>query len=338
MLRTALLFLPALAVPAAPLAAAPVALAAPAVAAAASWFGAPCLCFPLRYDGAAMVPENALDKAGWDAERLSKETLAIAWTSDDPFARAEAVRRAMLSAQKLERGATSGRAFGDALLADLEANLKREAELAPLSRATLAPRSSPGAGAAGTGARGVELEDLALFGGARCQATAVRGEVAKLDGVARVELHPAHGGLVIWYDAAKIGTDALVKAAGYACETEVRGPDAHGHALAAVTLAFAARAAAQSGVAKSPHEPGALAAKAVALAPQDARILLVAGMVAFDHDDGTTSARYALDALRNGRGNALVEHNVRYVFGHFFGTDSLDALDAKLSQRLSTRG
>lgn len=333
MLRIALLFLPALAVPAAPLATAPVALAAPAVAASAAWFGAPCLCFPLRYEGAAMVPESALDKAGWDAERLSKETLAIAWTSEDPFARAEALRRAMLSAQQLERGATSSRAFGDALLADLETNLKREAELAPLSRATLAPRSAPGAGA-----RSVELEDLALFGGARCQATAVRGEVAKLDGVARVELHPAHGGLVIWYDAAKIGTDALVKAAGYACETEVRGPDAHGHALAAVTLAFAARAAAQSGVTKSPYDPGALAAKAVALAPKDARILLVAGMVAFDHDDGTTSARYALQALRNGRGNALVEHNVQYVFGHFFGADSLDALDAKLSQRLSTKG
>jgi hypothetical protein len=166
----------------------------------------------------------------------------------------------------------------------------------------------------------------------------VRADVAKLDGVKRVELHAAHGGLVIWYDAAVIGTDALVKAAGYACETELRGPDARGHALAAVTLAFAARAADQSGVTEPRIDPSSLAAKAVSLAPKDARILLVAGMVAFDNGDGTTSARYALEAVRNGRGNALVEHNVHHVLGRFYSAASLDELEATLSQRLTAKG
>ncbi|TAJ10233.1 MAG: hypothetical protein EPO68_15075 [Planctomycetota bacterium] len=334
MLRFALLCIPALAFTPGPLCAAEP-TAAPVAAVA---FGAPCLCFPLRHEGGAMVPENALDKDGWTAERLSKETLAIAWTSDDPFARAEALRRTILSVQQLENGVNgNSRSFGDALLADLATNLKREAELAPLSRAILAPKSAPA-----TGARSFDAGELASYGGARCQAAAVRADVAKLDGVARVELHPAHGGLVVWYDAAKIGTEALAQAAGYACEPEVRGPDARGHALAAVTLAFAARAADQSGITQrgvkqARYEPDALAAKAVSLAPRDARILLVAGMVAFDNDS-TTCVRYALDALKNGRGNALVEHNVKYVFGHFFGADSLDALEAKLAQRLATKG
>jgi len=301
------------ALPAAPLSASatPVGPLVPVLATAV--LGPPCLCFPLQYRGGPMIPEQALGHAGWDAARLSKETLAVALSSDDAFARAEALRRALLSVRALDVSETRTRQdWCKALIAELETNLQREAQLAPLSRTELAPAADVTAAQVASG----------------------RGLVAALAGVARVEVHASHGGLVVWHDTAQAGPAAVAATAAYASEARTSAPSARGHALAALSLGYAREAIGQLGIERRGDEGAGMAAKAAALEPRDAAIQLVAGMIVFD-GDSLACARYGRKALELGRAHELVAKNLVQVLGHFYGSDTLAELEAAFEKRIA---
>jgi hypothetical protein len=283
-------------------------------AAVPATFGPPCLCFPLRCAEAPRIPESALGKAGWTPQRLCDEALDVARNSDDPFARAEHLRRALLELQH-SRETSKGDvpAALERLLEGLENNLKREAELVPLSKATLVP-----------------ARDASPDAAARQRAQAA---LAALPGVQRVEPQPGGAGLVAWFDAAKVGAGALGKATGFGTEPRVEAPSKRGQALAALALAFAGEGARELGH-EVDFDPCAHARAAAALAPQDAALALVAGMVVFDRDP-KGAAKLGQDALRQGRGNELVEHNLRSVYGAYFSAKTLDELSLAWEKRLA---
>jgi hypothetical protein len=275
--------------------------------------GPPCLCFPLQYRGGPMIPELTVGRAGWDAARLSKETLAVALTSDDAFARAEVLRRALLSVRALDVSETkTSQAWCKTLITELETNLQREAQLAPLSRTELAPAAEVSAAQVARG----------------------RGLVTALAGVVRVEQHPAHGGLVVWHDARQAGPAALAATAAYASEARTSAPSARGHALAALSLGYAREALGQLGIERRGDGGVGMAAMAAALEPRDAAIQLVAGMIAFD-GDSLACARYGRKALELGRADELVAKNLLRVLGHFYGSDTLAELEAAFEKRIA---
>jgi hypothetical protein len=289
-------------------------VAIPTASAAAATFGPPCLCFPLRCADGPLVPENALDKPGWSAERLADETLKLASSSPDPFARAESLRRALHALHSLRETSKGDlQPWVDRLGQPLELNLKREAELAPLSRATLVP------------AAGAEID-------AASQAR-MRTAIAALAGVKRVEWHAGSAGVVAWFDAAQVAPRALAAAAGLAGEPRVETPNPRAHALAALALAYAGEGARQLGCAVE-FDPLDLARQAAALQPNDARIALVAGMIVFDRD-AKGAAQLGQHALRLGRGDELVEHNLHAIYRHFYAAETLDELGQALERRLA---
>jgi len=271
--------------------------------------GAPCVCFPVQHAGDLALPEKPLGKAGWKPERLVDETLRIVRGSDDVFLRAEALRTTLQTlghrSEESPKAAEANQAARRTLFDQLSADLKRETELAPLSRAT------------------IELDR-------ELEATSAR--LSALPGVARVERAPSKAALIVWFDAQTLPAERLRENVSAGSAPSIQAPNQDRRANAAITLAFAGEASTQMGHGVDFDARG-LAREATELLPKDARVLILAGMVWFDAS-ATTSAVFAREALRNSKGDEYARKNIVGIFGVFFDADTLEELEAKLEKRI----
>lgn len=269
--------------------------------------GAPCVCFPVQHAGDLALPEKPLGKAGRKPEQLVDETLRIVRSSDDVFLRAEVLRTTLQSlghrSEEGPKAADTNQSARRTLFEQLSADLKRETELAPMSRAKIT--------------LGKELE-----------ATSAR--LAVLPGVTRIEATSKEA-LTVWFDAQQLPAERLREKLPAGVAPTIEEPTQAVRASAAITLAFAGQASTELGY-RVDFDPRALARQAAELQPKDARVLLLAAMVWFD--DGTsTSASFAREALRNAKNDEYARKNLVGILGVFYDADTIEELESKLEKR-----
>jgi hypothetical protein len=261
--------------------------------------GAPCVCFRLEHAGELALPEKA------KPDDLVAETLRIVRASDDVLLRAEALRSALQSIGHRSEAKAPDEvdAARRTLFGGLWKDLKRETELAPMSRAQIV--------------LGKELE-------------ATTARLAPLQGVARIEATSKEA-LTVWFDAQQLPAERLREKLPAGVALTIEAPTTARHANAAITLAFAGQSSTQLGY-RVDFDPRVLARQAVDLQPKDARVLILAAMVWFD-DGSATSANLAREALRNAQNDEYARKNLVSIFGAFYDAHSIEELETKLEKR-----